>query len=217
MYKKLTFTLLTAFLIGLPSLRAQYDFAAKTKEGQTLYYQILDSGDSVRVTHPEQEWPYYTDNKPVGKLTIPEITTYDGKSYRVVEIGANAFYRCDSLTEVQAHSIRCVGTQAFCGCTQLETFDFQHHLIHIGEGSFAYCQALKSVNLPGNLKSIGISAFSMCTGLQEVLIHPDAERLCDATTFHGCPLMEKVENRKKHESGWLFWGKKNKPDKILSN
>ena len=104
---------------GFYTLRAQYDIVAMASSGQMFYCQILGDGESVRVTHPEKEWPYYSDNKPVGKLVIPEEVTYGGQTYRVVEIGAYAFYRCDSLTEVQSDAIQIVGTQAFaavCRC-----------------------------------------------------------------------------------------------------
>ena len=60
-----------------------------------LYFQIVGYGESVRVTLPEKEWPYYADNKPVGELLIPEVITHEGRLYRGgVEIGSNAFYGC---------------------------------------------------------------------------------------------------------------------------
>lgn len=231
MLKRLIYCLLSFFLFASFPLRAQYDFAVKTIRGQMLYYQILGDGESVRVTHPEKEWPYYADNKPVGELFIPDSITYKEKKYSVVEIGSNAFYGCDSLTGVHQVSVRRIGTQAFCGCTSLKTFVFGgYHLLgrspeeecdvyylqSIGEGAFAYCRSLLFVTLPGTLKHIGISSFSMCTGLQEVLAHPNVERLCDATTFYGCPLMKEGKNRKKLETGWLFWSEKNNIDEKIS-
>lgn len=47
-----------------------------------LYFQIVGYGESVRVNHPEKEWPYYADNKPVGELLIPEVVTHVGRLYR---------------------------------------------------------------------------------------------------------------------------------------
>ena len=208
MCKRLIYICLLLSVTAFCPLRAQYDFPVKSSSGQMLYYQILGDGESVRVTHPEKEWPYYSDNKPVGKLLVPGEVTYEGRTYRVVEIGANAFYRCDSLTGILSETIQVIGTQAFCGCVSLQEYRFRT-LRSIGEGAFAYCRSLVEVVLDGNLEHLGISAFSMCTGLQEVKIHPVVERLCDATTFHGCPLMEKVKNRKKLETGWLFWSEKN--------
>ena len=203
-YKRL-FLCVLAIVLCSHSLHAQYDFSLPTPSGQILYYQILGEGDSLRVTHPERKWPYYSDNKPVGELSIPQSVTYKGKIYRVVEIGSNAFYGCDSLTKVSNRSIQRVGAQAFCGCVSLEEFDFHVGLLVIGEGAFAYCRSLKEVILCGNLEYLGISAFSMCTGLQMVAIHPDCDELWDATTFYGCPMMKDAKKREKGEKVWSFW------------
>ena len=189
---------------GFIGTHAQYDFSLPTESGQMLYYQILGNGDSVCVTHPEKEWPYYTDNKPVGELIIPDSVAYEGKIYQVVEIGANAFYRCDSLTGVYARYVHSIGTQAFYGCTSLQKYDFRC-LRSIGEGAFAYCRSLVKVELNGCLEYLGISAFSMCTGLQGVAIHPDCDNLWDETTFFGCPLMKGAKKRKKEEKVWSIW------------
>lgn len=202
-YKK---CLIGLFLLGFGFVEtnAQYDFSLKTENSQILYYQILGSGDSVRVTHPEKEWPYYADSKPVGELVIPEVVTYEGETYRVVEIGAHAFYWCDSLTGVHSKTVNKIGTQAFCGCVSLQKYDFKC-LHSIGEGAFAYCRSLVAVSLDGCLEYLGISAFSMCTGLQGVAIHPDCDGLWDETTFFGCPLMKGAQKRKNEEKVWSIW------------
>lgn len=227
MYKRLIFILLIVFGgVSLES-RAQYDFAAKNGRGQVLYYQVIGDGDSVRVTHPEEEWPYYADNKPVGELIIPDVVTHEGKNYRVVEIGSNAFYQCDSLTGVHGADIYSVGAQAFCGCVSLKLFmpfscahtltsGVKCYLRSIGEGAFAYCRSLQSVTLHDEMEYIGISAFSMCTGLEWAYISPEAERLCNATTFHGCPLMKEAKNRKIMGEGWIYWSWESEQDEKIS-
>lgn len=184
---------------------AQYDFSLSTENGQMLYYQTLGNGDSVCVTHPEKEWPYFADNKPVGELTIPETVAFDGRIYRVVEIGSYAFYGCDSLTQVDMKSIRRIGTQTFCGCVLLEKISYNTGLQSIGEGAFAYCRSLEQVELGRDLEYLGISAFSMCTGLKKVTIHPDSERLLDSTIFNGCPLLKEAQKPKCHLQVWSFW------------
>ena len=203
-YKNLFLWFLT-LVLGLSNLRAQYDFSLPAESGQMLYYQILGDFKSVRVTHPEKEWPYYADSKPVGELTIPETVTYDEKIYRVVEIGSYAFYGCDSLTQVDMKSIQRIGTQTFCGCTLLENVSYNAGLQSIGEDAFAYCRSLEQVELGKDLAYLGISAFSMCTGLKKVTIHPDSERLLDSTIFNGCPLMKEAQKPKCYFQVWSFW------------
>lgn len=197
-------TLALVFAAAAP-LWAQYDFAERCPSGQMLYFQKLADGTSVRVTHPERSWPYYADNKPVGDLVVPASVTHGGVAYRVVEVGAEAFYRCDSLTSVVLPAVSAVGTQSFCGCTALETIVLPDGLGRVGEGAFAYCRSLRRMELPGSVTSIGISAFAICTGLAEVVMPAAVETLCDATTFHGCPLMKEAKNRKTTPSGHVFW------------
>jgi hypothetical protein len=66
-HKELFLWLLT-HVLSLSNLHAQYDFSHPMKPGQMLYYQILVNRNNVRVTHSKKEWPYYTDNKPIGEL-----------------------------------------------------------------------------------------------------------------------------------------------------
>lgn len=196
--------LLAAFS-PLSVLRAQYDFSYRSPEGQTLYYQVLPDGKSLRVTHPEREWPYYAGSKPVGKVTVPGVVQWNGAVYEVVEIGEYAFYGCDSLTAVYPGFVRSIGTQAFCGCKRLETIELNASVHVIGEGAFAYCKSLETMLLPDEVEHIGISAFSMCTGLREVVMIQHVEDVCDLTTFYGCPLMKDPKNRKKDDAERIIW------------
>lgn len=187
---------LLCMIPGVVSAQGQYDFCAVAPSGQMLYYRIVPDKACAVVTHPEKEWPYYAGNKPVGDLVVPDSVRHGDVVYRVVGVGENAFYRCDSLTGFSARGITYIGTQSFCGCTMLKTIEFPAGLLSVGEGAFAYCRGLARLELPPDVESIGISAFSMCEGLEEVGMTTRVERLCDATTFHGCPLMQDRKNRK---------------------
>ncbi|MBR1549885.1 MAG: leucine-rich repeat domain-containing protein [Bacteroidales bacterium] len=216
-------------VFGEASTWAQYDFCQPAPSGQMLYYQVLPVQPTrlliqivptVKVTHPWKEWPYYAGNKPVGDLVIPEKVTFEGVEYDVSEIGENAFYRCDSLSSVTAPLVGRVGTQAFCGCTGLKNIMLgvkyvgregaYVYCFEIGEGAFAYCRSIEWLTLSADVRKIGISAFSMCGGLKKVSMTAEVERLCDAMTFFGCPLMQDRKNRKKESgepSGTVVWSR----------
>lgn len=196
---KVVKALITCYLfavLGMDGVQAQYDFCSVAPTGQMLYFQWHPGTQDVSVTHPEKEWPYYAGNKPVGDLEIPDSVQHDGVVYKVVGVGKNAFYRCDSLKSFSGKGIFYVGTQSFCGCTMLETIAFDDSLRRVGEGAFAYCGQLTKLVLPTGVGSIGISAFSMCGGLEEVWLPVEVEKLCDAMTFYGCSLMHERKNRK---------------------
>lgn len=202
---KLLIVCVLMFSFGNTTLWSQYDISLKCQEGQTLYYRILPDGKSLSVTHPVKEWPYYSDAKPVGVVTVPGVVRWKGQVYEVVEIGEYAFYGCDSLTEVYPGFIKKVGTQAFCGCKKLKHIEFSDHLHSVGEGAFAYCESMERLVLPDSVEQVGISAFSMCTGLKEVVMHLHVEDVCDMTVFHGCSLMEEPKNRKIDVTGHVIW------------
>lgn len=84
--------------------------SAKVSSRQMLYYQILGDGESVRVTYPEEEFPYCTDNKPVGEFDILETVINEGRVFGVTEIGSKVFFGCESPTRVYHVSVLCFGT-----------------------------------------------------------------------------------------------------------
>lgn len=205
MKSKLLIACVIMFFAGRNQLWSQYDFSLKCPDGQMLYYQILSDGKSLRVTHPAEDWPYYSATKPVGSVTVPGVVRWNGAVYEVVEIGANAFYGCDSLIAISPGFIKSIGSQAFCGCRMLKSIELDEHLRSIGEGAFAYCESLERLVLPDSVSEVRIAAFSMCTGLKEVVMHLHVEDVCDMMVFQGCPLMKESKNRKIDATGHVIW------------
>ena len=180
---------------------AQCDFRVADASGVILCYQKMQERGCVRVTHPELQWPYYADSMPSGRIVIPSTVTWEGETYRVVEVGDNAFYGCDSLLGVDFGQVRRIGSQALYGCTMLDSVHLSPFLVEISDGAFAYCWSLRRLVLPDALNRIGTSAFALCTGLEQVVLSPRVEGLCNATTFHGCGWLKETKNRKIGLSG----------------
>ena len=91
-----------------------------------------------------------------------------------------AFLECVSLTDVVFPStLEYLSTEAFYGCTSLESVDLSHTSVSsIYQLAFAYCTSLKSVSLPATLTS-GTSSniFTGCISLAEITMvdgNPDA-------------------------------------------
>lgn len=85
-------------------------------------------------------------NKYATKLTIPSAVAYNGVSYRVTEIGANAGK----------------------GMKKLKTLIISASVGKIGKGAFQNCGKLRTVTLGAGVKSIGTNAFSGCGSLKYV-------------------------------------------------
>ena len=65
--------------------------------------------------------------------------------------------------------MREIGTEAFVGCTALETAQFPATLEKIGQKVFGGCSSLKAVDLSGTkVREIGTEAFYNCPALETV-------------------------------------------------
>ena len=77
-------------------------------------------------------------------------------------------------------------TNAFCGCTNLETVNFAENsrLQMLGGSAFKSCTSLKSITLPEGLTAVSGNAFKYCRGLRYVSL-PDSTRYIDELAFTG--------------------------------
>lgn len=130
-----------------------YDFSAKCKSGQTLYYNVTSSTKPYTVEVASCE-------SAQGDLVIPSTVSNNGKNYSVTSIGPSAFYKCKELKSLIIPS----------------------SVTSIGDSAFYRCEGLTSVNIPKSLNSIGNDAFGGCGNLTSIKIESDAN-LSDADLY----------------------------------
>lgn len=93
-------------------------------------------------------------------LVIPSTFNYEGKDYRITEIGDFAFYGCESLRSVViSNSVTKIADKGFCDCSSLVSLIIPDSVIVIDKCAFAYCSGLMNVRIPNSVTQIGISAF----------------------------------------------------------
>ena len=82
----------------------------------------------------------------------------------LVEIQADAFCFCDSLTYMQLNNVRIIGDNAFSYCDSLKEVDFGYNaqLEKLGDAVFKKCIGLNDITLPASLKQIGGFVFEGC-------------------------------------------------------
>ncbi len=130
-----------------------YDFSAKCKSGQTLFYNITSNAEpyTVEVT---------SGKAPKGNLVIPSTVSNNGKNYSVTSIGMNAFYKCK----------------------ELKSLDIPNSVTSIGDSAFYRCEGLTFVKIPKSVNSIGNSAFSYCDKFTKIIFESDIT-LSDADLY----------------------------------
>ncbi len=146
-----------------------YDFFAVCESGQTLYYRILSSHEVI-VVAPGSSPTWGGFERPTGDLIIPETVEYEGDTYTVVSIGANAFDECQELTSVQLpNTIQSIKAEAFAFCTGLTgAFVVPDQCAFIGGYALWECFSLTSLTIGASVETIQWSAFEDCTSLQSI-------------------------------------------------
>jgi hypothetical protein len=78
-----------------------------------VYYQLICDGHTAKVLNS----PNYS---ALTSVTIPGLVSYEGTTYTVIEIAANAFAGCNSIIAINIpSSITTIGDYAFQNCTGL--------------------------------------------------------------------------------------------------
>lgn len=83
----------------------------------------------------------------------------------------NAFYGCSNLESVIIPSqLMTIGENAFRGCTALSEITIPSNVTQIGTRAFSGCSSFTNIVIPSGVTEIGEQAFSYCTNLGSVTI-----------------------------------------------
>ena len=157
-------------------------------------YALLDDGTAEITAYwgyaEAVQIPAELGGKPVTRIgerafeyfTFANVTIPDG----VTDIGAYAFFTCDSLESVAIpDSVTGLGDNAFDSCYSLAEVTIPASVTSIGDNVFRWCFSLTGVTIPDSVTSIGYGAFSWCRGLRSVTI-PGSVTDIGAYAFYTC-------------------------------
>ncbi|MDD4970608.1 MAG: leucine-rich repeat protein [Paludibacter sp.] len=118
---------------------------------------------------------YYSGLK---SITIPSSIT---------SIGRSAFQCCPliSVTFANPSSLPAIGSDAFLGCTELNTINIPNSVSTIDDSAFYQCWGLTSVSIPTSVTTIGSEAFSYCGKLSSIDI-PSSVTSIEYSAFYYC-------------------------------
>ena len=102
-----------------------------------------------------------------GDLVIPATVEYEGNTWQVGSIEANAFEDHQKITSVSIPDrVTYIGKRAFYQCYNLQSVTVTNNegwgYIEVGEEAFALCTKLTTIGFAYKLQGIGKSAFKSC-------------------------------------------------------
>ena len=174
-----TFVLLVAFS---PSVWA-YDGYVTLDGGQTIYYNINYSSNTIEITCPDN-YGWGTYPKPTGALVIPDSITrnngWNDNTYPVTAIGSSAFSGCNELTSITIpEGVTTIGSYAFYNCSGLTSVTISDGVTSIGNHAFLCCSGLTSITIPRSVTSLGWYTFEGCN-LTSVVFNADSCTYADS-------------------------------------
>lgn len=158
------------------------------------------SNDAVSITR-------CSSGVKIEDFTFREYITYDGNTYKIEEIGDQAFEINEDKKETTeligkvsiGRNIKRIGYRAFFGCSDLTSIDFSSagRLTSIEAGAFANCSKLSgTIQFPTTLQDIygdkSIGAFSGCSSIEEVdfTLCKSLKKIGEKS-FYGCEKISK--------------------------
>jgi hypothetical protein len=201
-----------------PTLESTYTFSEgyeAAPAGQTLYLKPNATGyesskgwpsRQVRVALAEENGLIYSILNPDAKTAqvrasntfnasdlsaMLQTFTYEGETYTVTTLEANAFKDNQTLTSATIpNSVTSIKYSAFEGCSGLTSVTIPNSVESIGSSAF-YRSGLTSVTIPDLVKVIERSTFNACRGLTSVTI-PNSVESIESSAFSGCTALTAI-------------------------
>lgn len=109
-----------------------------------------------------------TNKSLAGDVVIPETVTYNGTTYTVTALGANAFKDNKTMTSLSLpKTINKLGNYCLMTTTKLTSLTLPAAITTIGDGAFNGC-GLSTITLPANVSSLGKAVFSYSSKLTTI-------------------------------------------------
>jgi len=126
-----------------------------------------------------------------GALCLPQAVYADSSSDFQIEDGKLTGYHGLDSNVVIPDEVTSIGSNAFAGCSTLNSITIPDSVTSIGSYAFSYCTDLSSVIIPGSVTSIDCGAFFYCTSLTNIKI-PNGVTSIGYRAFRGCSSLTSI-------------------------
>lgn len=197
-----------------------------TEDG--LWWKVSGPDTVLLLPENNKTQNYSGSYSSMAEITVPATVSYEGKTYRVTAIAAEAFYFNMKTTSITLpEGLETIGGSAFFFASGTKTLHIPDSVKTIGAMAFNYVSNA-ALNIPASIEFIGDSAFSgsgvvggdlpegltylgekafmNCTGLTTISLPTSVENY-GANIFYGCSNVTYVElpqNMEKIPNG-LLW------------
>lgn len=163
----LSILLTAAVAVGASAQTFLYEGICYKASGNKL--TILDLHPAKAKDTPKPENGTLPE-KYTGDVVIPESITYNGKTYKVTEVGTTAFKNSDITSFTFASTITKVGKGIFQDCASLTNVTFSTGLTKLGQNMFNGCTALTELTIPGVFSDLPSGLLTGCTALTKLTL-----------------------------------------------
>lgn len=197
-----------------------------TEDG--LWWKVSGPDTVLLLPENNKTQNYSGSYSSMAEITVPATVSYEGKTYRVTAIAAEAFYfnmKTTSITLPEGletiggsafffasgiktlhipDSVKTIGSMAFSGVSNAP-LNIPASVEFIGDSAFSGSGVVNG-DLPEGLTYLGDKAFSNCTGLTSITL-PSTVETYGPNIFYGCSNVTYVElpqNMEKIPNG-LLW------------
>ncbi len=197
-----------------------------TEDG--LWWKVSGPDTVLLLPENNKTQNYSGSYSSMAEITVPATVSYEGKTYRVTAIAAEAFYFNMKTTSITLpEGLETIGGSAFFFASGIKTLHIPDSVKTIGAMAFNYVSNA-ALNIPASIEFIGDSAFSgsgvvggdfpegltyigekaflNCKGLTAITL-PSTVETYGANIFYGCSNVTYVElpqNMEKIPNG-LLW------------
>ena len=146
-----------------------------------VYYNLI--GTLAYVTHQGSE--DFEPNSYSGDVVIPAQISYNGRTYKVFNIGPSAFADCEELTSVQLPpTVRGISACAFLGCINLRQVAMPSDMLGLGSCVFTGCTSLQEISLPRRIERIDTLTLYCCASLTSLFLPHRVRTICQGALEH---------------------------------
>lgn len=140
-------------------LPEKVELNVQAQKGGTLRQLVSEQNQNWRsAVSLTVSGPMNNDDIKFVRDSLPKLKTLDMTDAVVRALPASAFERAKYKTVRLPLTLESIGTDAFNGCSLIDTLILPEGLQTIGESAFLLCNGLKLLKLPSTLLSIGSSA-----------------------------------------------------------